>query len=733
LALLAGCFDRGPSIDDVRQMQESGHYRETIEPLRRLIAEDPENPEVLFLYGRALWSTGQFGLAMWPLKDAMEDPEYRRQAGNLFANSLMRSEAWEDAEKICNELLAELEDDQVEQEIELLTLRSYARQGSRSNYEGAIEDADRVLELDPDNTDVLIPRTVSLLALERVDEAAEALRQLDELYRDESLGLTGSAKFCTAGAVFAKEKGEPDLARERFNRCLEEFPADSLLLQNAIEFYDGRREFDRSLEILELAVEAEPESQDLRDGLALRLHAAGKEEEAVSVLLEATEQESIPAQIRGWVSAGGYYSSINEMDEAIAAYEHALELLSARPPDLDVRYADALVRAGRYEEALAWAEGMEVPAQRSMIRGRALLDMGEPAAALEAFSEGNRLWPNNAIARYYTAVAAERLGLIDRAVEEYRYSVRIEPDSTDAVIRLAKTYVALGEPSNALSVLGLATPSHPQAAEILALKGEIMSQVGIFNSAPRQLVSMFSQPTFRGQGMAALAQGTYERAGLKAAVGYLEAAKDVDWTDPREAEALAKLVDWLPELDRAGDAVELADKAREAHPEEADFWALYGQALLEQASSGAEPDPEPIRSAFQKALELEEDNPIALRGLAAMQASIGGHPEEAIELYQRAIELDPRDEVAPEALARLLRSLGRTREAVEVVEQWVREQPWNASGVLLLVEMRLDAGMTDREEAQRNRELLDRARRLRYASRRHLAWMERLEARSSAG
>jgi len=721
LALLSACVEASPSIEEVRQQQQAGQYAETVEPLRRLIEEAPDDPETLYLYGRALWSTGQFGFAMWPLKGAMVDPDYKLPAGILFVNSLMRNEAWRDAERVCNELLAELDEDSVD----LLTMRASARQGSRANYEGAIEDADRVLELEPDNTDVLIPRTVSLLALGRVEEAGEALRELDALYRDGSLGLTGSPKFCTAGAVFAMEKGEEELAVERFDRCLEEFPADSLLLSNVVDFYDRRRDFDRTLEILTRALEAEPESQALRDNLAMRLHGAGREEDALAVLLEATEQPAIIPRIRAWLSAGAFYSSIDMMDEAIAAYEQAMALLSARTPDVDLRYADALVRAQQFEKALAWAEGMDVAAHRSMIRGRALLEMGETAPALESLSEGNRFWPNNAVARYYTAVAAERLGLIDRAVEEYRYSIRIEPDSTDAVIRLAHTYIALGESSTALNTLSLTSFDHPDATEILALKGRIMSRQGVFKTAPRQFVSLFSQPGFRGRGMAALAQGIFDRSGPKAAVAYLEAAEDLDLTDPRAVDAVAKLVDWLPKVGRADDAVELTARAREAHPGEPDFWALHGQAL---SNTDAAPT-RVVRSAFEKALELEEDNAIALRGLAKALAPFEDRAEEALELYRRAIARDPQDESASEALARLLRSMGRTKESVPVLERLVREQPWDASGILLLVEMRLDAGTSDRAQWAGSRELLDRARRLRYGARGAGARIENLEAR----
>ncbi|HKK52203.1 MAG TPA: hypothetical protein VKA74_11480, partial [Myxococcota bacterium] len=205
LSLLSGiaCSSSLPTLDEIRSLQAAGRYQESIEPLRQLIDEEPGDPERLHLYGKALSSIGRYGLALWSLDAAMEHPDHLLPAGKLFVNALILSEAWEAAEEACEEIL-----EVVGEDADILTLRARARQGSRRDYEGALADADRVLELEPDNKAVLIPRTVALLALQRVEEAGEALRELDALYRDESLGIEGSPKFCTAGAIFAFEKGE---------------------------------------------------------------------------------------------------------------------------------------------------------------------------------------------------------------------------------------------------------------------------------------------------------------------------------------------------------------------------------------------------------------------------------------------------------------------------------------------------------------------------------------------
>ena len=65
---------------------------------------------------------------------------------------------------------------------------------------------------------------------------------------------------------------------------------------------------------------------------------------------------------------------------------------------------------------------------------------------------GCALWPDNAVARYYAARAAERLGDFDRAIDDYRYAIRAGIDDTDARYRLARLYEAARAYALALGV-----------------------------------------------------------------------------------------------------------------------------------------------------------------------------------------------------------------------------------------------------------------------------------------
>ena len=94
LLLLLACGG-GESLDDVRAMHAAGRHEESVEPLRALLEERPDDPEVLYLYGVALAAVGQRTQAMWPLRRAMESPAWRTPAALHLANLAITTADWD--------------------------------------------------------------------------------------------------------------------------------------------------------------------------------------------------------------------------------------------------------------------------------------------------------------------------------------------------------------------------------------------------------------------------------------------------------------------------------------------------------------------------------------------------------------------------------------------------------------------------------------------------------------
>jgi tetratricopeptide (TPR) repeat protein len=328
------------------------------------------------------------------------------------------------------------------------------------------------------------------------------------------------------------------------------------------------------------------------------------------------------------------------------------------------------------------------------------------------------LWPDNAVARYYAARAAEQVGDFDRAVDEYRFSIRAGPGATDARVRLARLHLAEGSPQLALAVIqtDLARSATPEA---ILLQLEIAAQRGEIGRLPEYVERVVRTPELWPRAVAAMARGTRRRAGPGAGEQVVRGQR-LDLTQPVNAPALRELVVSLLEASQAQAALRLVDSAARGHPEVAAFHEIRGLALAGGGEASA------ARSAYERAVELEPENAAALAGLARL-ADRAGDAEAALDLYARAAAADAADAAPLVSAAELLIRLGRGAEAEQHLAEALGRDPYDGEAALRLAELRLARGL----DGARTRKLLKRA--ARFGSEREAAeLLERVGAEPPA-
>jgi tetratricopeptide (TPR) repeat protein len=566
-----------------------------------------------------------------------------------------------------------------------LLLRAYSRAQTRQDYAGSLADADAALAVDPKSSDGLVIRAVALLGLDRIDEAGEAITAASEHFDEAGLGLAESPRFCVVRATFAKEKKELERAEEIFEACLDDDPTNFTVVDESVKFFDGIGKPARALEILRAAFEGVPDFRTYRLSLANRLALTGEEEEAEELMRDATNvPQPAPAAI-AFADLAGFYFERDRVDESISAFEEALARVPDPGAEFFFAYADALVVGGRYEQALAIAEKMTVVPHRELVRGRVALAKGDPATALEHFTEGLKLWPANAVARYFAASAAEELGLIDRAIEEYRYSIRADASATDARLRLARLYMAAGDEAAALEVIRHDTERNsPGDFDHTLLELELMARLERTNLMPPRLLEAIRPPARWPLAISALARGKRAHGGPAAAAQIVLQADRLDLSAPVNAQALRGLIEDLVALDRFDEARALVGAALEAHPEAGIFHALRGRVL---AATGARPTE--VRAAYERALELSPDNALALLELARIEAASEGRTDEALALYARAAAADAADTRALRESVELSIGLERSAEAEVMLESLLERDPYDGAAALQLARLRL--------------------------------------------
>jgi tetratricopeptide (TPR) repeat protein len=635
--------------------------------------------ESQFLLGSALLFSGNGGLAVWPLRVAAQAPEYAIRARMLLARSMLESRTAPDAIPFIDEIL-ELEPENIPAHI----LRIQAYQGTGRN-DDALVDIARVLELDPNNVPVLVPRVTALIATQQIDEAEKAIEDAREMLdnAEEEVDPSIVAMLCIARGLFAHEKGDPEVAEAQYEECLEKFPVQPFVVQEAANFYGVLGQRERSIEILEKALEQSGNSV-FRMALAERMKRFGEVEEQERLLRAETE---VRPSANSWFTLANFYVGRDEFDKALEAFDYALALSPNPPETLLFAYADTLVQAEKYDKARSIVAEFGESALRDLIIGRILLGQGDPAGALVSFEAGILLWPNNSAARFLAGQAAERIGDFERALSEYRESVRAAPARTRAGLDLAELNAVRGQYVDALDAVKRYLKSKPGDIDGTMVGIRIAHKARRFGVATEGLQRLSKQPQYAGMAVAEHATLLAESSpnGAEAAVTTIEES-EVDLTDPVNAPALRALLTYQAELGEHEKPAKRIDSAVAAHPEVAVFHELHGRVL-----SAAGKPPEQAREAFDRALELDPKHAEALIGLAELSVQ-AGEVDAALALYDRAADLDSEDPAAALAAAKLVVGAGRTADAQKRFEAVLTKHPREADAAIGLARILAERG-----------------------------------------
>jgi len=613
-------------IEDLRSFQESGRFAETIDPLRERLDEAPDDPELNHLYGLALLRMDRSALAIWPLRKAAQNPDRAIDDGILLVQAILAGGSAEDAVVAASQVL-ELAPDRAD----VMNLLIAARLKARQNEE-VLADVERLLELKPGDSGALISRLVALLNLNRADEAEVALTEIAAAINDLGEGYVWEPRVCGGTATFMHEKGDPDSAEALWNDCLEQFPAEEMIVLGGVEFFNEIGQPRRVTEILRRAVEAEPTHLAFIEAYANRLALSGETEQAERLLLAATEDGV--NDLRAWFTLANHREQRDQPAKAAEAMASGLALMGKTPPLMLAKYVDLLIRAGYYDKAEEIVPQFESePVIANLLRGRLLLVRGKPNEAIEALEAGLQLWPDNSAARELVAEAALQLGDYDRAVNEYVEALRAEPENRDAIFSLLRLLEALGRDGEAAVVLDRYWREKPRDPKSLVAAIRFANRAGQHRRAEQAARRLGEIPGQRAVVVAEVAAMRASRGGPARGVELIRKSK-LDLTRPVNDPALQALVEYLVAEGKTGEALSAAEAAVSAHPDLARFHEMRADAL--RAGGG----PDLAREALERALALEPERASALAKLAALAAQ-RGDPKAAIALYDRAIRADP--------------------------------------------------------------------------------------------
>ena len=151
---------------------------------------------------------------------------------------------------------------------------------------------------------------------------------------------------------------------------------------------------------------------------------------------------------RAFFSIGFLHTELNEKDQAVSAYDQAIELM---PTFADAYTSRGVVKSslGNLEEAIAdHSEAIRLDSkfvEAYINRGTAKRALNKHEEAVLDFDEAIQLDANSAVAYTHRGVSKGALGRNQEAVADYNEAIRLRPNYVDAYINRGSAKRALGD------------------------------------------------------------------------------------------------------------------------------------------------------------------------------------------------------------------------------------------------------------------------------------------------
>jgi tetratricopeptide (TPR) repeat protein len=629
MLMLAGCRPSDP-MQDARDLIAAGRYREALEPLRDLMKDNSDDTELLFIYGRTLVQTGQPGLAEWPLRKAQSDPKWFVPASMMIAQIELAGGNAQNAADIYAKILEEYPDN-----MGVRIKRANVLANSPMLLQEALDAVDRILEIDPSELSAHKPQILAYLGLNQPDDAERVLDELGgriEAETDEDDPMRGW--HCATMAIFADDKGDEDVARERWAECVELYPTHSNVVGLGIDFYLKQNEPELALALGRGALEAEDaEDSGYRLIVASLLRRLDRPDEAEVLLLEGVELSDTPLRRSATLlGLADHYKALGDFENSANVLEQALEIaesFAGDQPDLLFALADLRVRLGQYDQALALTANMNVAAHRALVRGAVAQSRSNFGNALMQYEEATRLWPENPYAPFFGAQSALALGQIQQAFDGFLLSIRIDDAATNARIQAARILYAEKRFRTALEML--ATTRVAPALESQLLGIEITGQMhGV--RATLHYAQKFSRvyPEEFGLAIALAANAVARRGDGSEAWLVVEPYLKLGFPSHNNLPILMAAAEWAGDEEQLAIVASLVESVLASSPEDASAREIEG--IMHERSG----DPRAAAVSYESAIGLDENDVTSLFRLASVIAE--ADPIRALELLSQGLE-----------------------------------------------------------------------------------------------
>jgi cellulose synthase operon protein C len=595
LALLTGCSSRDPNVRKQKYLEsgqrylDKGQYREAEIQFQNAIQVDSRFADAHYQLARAATKLQQWPVAYQELSTTLQLTPDNNEAHLDMANLLILGGKFNEAKEHLD-LLAQKWPDKPDVYV------------ARANYDAGNND---------------IPAALA--------DMQKAL-QLDPGHSDSYLSL---AMLQWHGQQF-------DLAEANFKKAVELSPKSTSALVYLGNFYQNRGRYSEAEQVFRRAVESAPSDPSPRLSLASLYVAENKPGQAEEFLRQS--KKDFPNDSVGYRMLGDFYFANNQLDKATDEYA---ALYRDHPKDLLVKknYIQLLLLKDRIDDArklndeIVKAKPDDEDAR--VYQGEIELASGKVGDAVTTLQAILKNDPDNAIAHDKLGQAFDQMGNINRAEQEWREAVRLQPkEMVEAHRALARVALYRNDPSGlaqeADQIIEI-QPAAPDGYLLRALAERVRKQYPDADKYIHQ--SLEKEPNnpaaYVELGNLRIAQDQFADA-QKA----FQQALD---QDPNSIEALYGLLSVDVAQKQTDRAIATAKAELAKHPQNVGFHLLLGELLLDQKKDLAGAEAE-----FKQASDLDKKNGEALVKLGAVQEARGA-TDQALQTYLDGSRTSPKD------------------------------------------------------------------------------------------
>ncbi len=237
-----------------------------------------------------------------------------------------------------------------------------------------------------------------------------------------------------------KQQGSLHQAIKEFNTALQQAPKSLVALKQLSILYAMQENWQEVVNCCHRIIGWRPDDASAYLQLAKACTKLNNFYGAVAAFQKAIELDANAVKARDCQEYGNLLIQISSQkaqnaqgDEAIAAYQKALELKPDQPARVHIQLGDTLQKQGRFAEAIAsYKKAFEVKPDIGEVvyikLGKAQMEQGLLDEAIANFQKAVEKKPDMLSVHQNLGDAYQKKGLLDNAISYYQRAIELKPD-----------------------------------------------------------------------------------------------------------------------------------------------------------------------------------------------------------------------------------------------------------------------------------------------------------------